>query len=188
MSTLTSHFTEDGLLPRGDYEVTFSELRDSVLVVGPSPSSPFHENWDATWRKYLTDQAETMCKHLWQVGIDDIYLNGSFVEAKAHPNDIDGYFTCDVRRVATGELEHALNRVDPKKSWTWDPASRRAYRGYTKKQLPMWHAYRVELYPHYNQFSGITDERGHALTFPSAFRQRRSDGEPKGIVKVLPES
>ena len=37
----------------------------------------------------------------------------------------------------------------------------------------------------YDQFSGITDERGYPLTFPSAFRQRRSDGTSKGIVKVL---
>jgi hypothetical protein len=103
-----------------------------------------------------------------------------------HPNDIDGYFACDVRPVTPGELERQLNRLDPKSCWTWDPASRRAYRGYAKKQLPMWHAYRVELYPHYDQLSGITDERGFPLTFPSAFRQRRRDSEPKGIVEVIP--
>jgi hypothetical protein len=52
----------------------------------------------------------------------------------------------------------------------------------------MWHAYRVELYPHYDQFSGITDEHGNALAFPAAFRKRRSDGTEKGILEVLPES
>lgn len=179
-------FTDEGLLPPGDYEVTFDQLRGSVLVAGPGEGSPFQEGWDAQWRRHLTYEAETMCRQLWTVGIEDIFLDGSFVEAKAHPNDIDGYFTCDVRRVATGELQRELNKIDPKSAWTWDPAARRAYRGYAKKQLPMWHAYRVELYPHYEQFSGITDERGYPLTFPSAFRQRRSDGEPKGIVKVVP--
>ena len=180
-------FTDEGLLPADDYEVTFSELRSSILVTGPREDSPWREGWDAEWRAHLTRQAETLCRQLWSVGIDDIFLDGSFVEAKAHPNDIDGYFACDVRRVASGELERDLNRIDPKSCWTWDPAARRAYRGYAKRQLPMWHAYRVELYPHYEQFSGITDDRGYPLTFPSAFRQRRSDGTPKGIVKVIPE-
>lgn len=179
-------FTDEGLLPPGDFVVTFAELRSSILVVGPGEDSPWHDGWDAAWREHLTRQAEVLCEQLWSVGIDDVYLDGSFVEAKGHPNDIDGYFACDARRVATGELERALNRIDPKRCWTWDPASRRAYRGYAKRQLPMWHAYRVELYPHYDQFSGITDEHGHPLTFPSAFRQRRRDGTPKGIVRVVP--
>ena len=180
-------FTEDGLLPPGDYEATFAELRKSLLVTSPGPDSPFHEGWDRQWREHLTRQTETMCEQLWDVGIEDVFLDGSFVEAKAHPNDIDGYFVCDARQVATGELERQLNRIDPKRCWTWDPAARRAYRGYAKKQLPMWHAYRVELYPHYDQFSGITDERGIPLTFPSAFRQRRRDGTRKGIVQVVPQ-
>jgi hypothetical protein len=180
-------FTKEGLLPPGDYKATFGELRESILVEGPGPESVWSEEWDAEWREHLTRQAETMCTQLWQVGIEDIYLDGSFTEAKAHPNDIDGYFECDARRVATGELQRKLNQIDPKKCWTWDPEERRAYRGYAKKQLPMWHAYRIELYPHYDQFTGITDEYGNPLTFPAAFRKRRRDDEPKGIVKVMPE-
>jgi len=86
-----------------------------------------------------------MCSQLWSVGIEEVYLDGSFTEAKAHPNDIDGYFEFDAGRVATGELQRELNKIDPKKCWTWDPEERRSYRGYAKKQLPMWHAYRVEL-------------------------------------------
>ena len=48
-------------------------------------------------------------------------------------------------------------------------------------------AYRVELYPHYDQLSGIRDARGHALTFPSAFRTVRLTDEEKGIVRLLPD-
>lgn len=106
---------------------------------------------------------------------------------KRIPTGTHGYFECDARRVATGELQRDLNQIDPKKCWTWDLEKRRAYRGYAKKQLPMWHAYRVELYPHYDQFTGITDEYGNPLTFPAAFRKRRRDDEPKGIVKVAAE-
>ncbi len=179
-------FTDEGVLPPGDYVLTFDALRASRLVVGPDPGSRFREDWDAAWRETLTRRAEELCRQLWSVGIGSVFLDGSFTEAKGHPNDIDGYFACDVRRVARGELQRELNRTDPKRCWTWDPAARRAYRGYTKRQLPMWHAYRVELYPHYDQFSGLTDEQGHPLTFPAAFRKRRRDGQPKGIVEIPP--
>ena len=179
-------FTDEGLLPPGDYEVTFDALRQSLLVTGPGASFPFAADWDSAWRLHLTRQAEVLCKQLWAEGIEDIFLDGSFVEAKSHPNDIDGYFACDVERIAKGSLQRALNQRDPKRCWTWDPDSRRAYQGYAKKQLPMWHAYRVELYPHYNQFTGLVDEHRQPLTFPAAFRKRRSDGTQKGIVKVIP--
>ena len=55
---------------------------------------------------------------------------------------------------------------------------------YPKKQLPMWHHYRVELYPHCGLPSGIKDAYGNDLEFPSAFRQSRRDGKPRGIIKI----
>jgi len=106
------------------------------------------------------------------------------VEDKDHPNDIDGYFVCDLRRLASGELERDLNLLDPKKCWTWDPAQRRPFPGDPKRQLPMWHSYHVELYPHVGQLSGITDKYGNELEFPSAFRLSRN-GTPRGIVQLL---
>jgi hypothetical protein len=54
-----------------------------------------------------------------------------------------------VQRIASGELERELNLLDPHKVGTWDPASRRPYRGYPKLQLPPWHQYRVEFDPRY---------------------------------------
>lgn len=151
------HFTEEGLLPPGDYEVTLEELRRSVLVVGP-PDRVAYPNWDVRWRAKLVDNLEVMVRQLWAVGIVEVYVDGSFTEDKDHPNDIDGYFVCDLRRLASGQIERELNLLDPFKVWTWDPASRRPYRGYPKKQLPTWHQYRVELYPHFGQASGIRDE------------------------------
>jgi hypothetical protein len=176
-------FTEDGLLPPGDYVLTIDELKTSMLVLGPGEPSD-DATWDSVWRGRLLNNLTVLVEQLWAVGIDEIYINGSFVENKDHPNDIDGYFVCDLRRLATGELERELNLLDPHKIWTWDPASRRSYRGYPKKQLPMWHQYRIELYPHYGQSCGIRDQYGHELEFPSAFRQSRSDGKPKGIVRI----
>lgn len=76
--------------------------------------------------------------------------------------------------------------MNPHRCWTRAPAARTKAKGFTKKQLPLWHQYRVELYPHFPGFtSGITDADGNELQYPSAFRQRRGDGRRKGIVKVV---
>jgi len=182
--SLIPPFTRTGVLPPGDYAVTFTELRASILVRGPQNR---RGAWDEDWRRHLVDQAERLVRQLWAVGITEVFLDGSFAEDKAHPNDIDGYFNVDVHRMASGELERSLNALDRFGIWTWDPAARRPYRGYTKRELPMWHAYRVELYPHYNQWTGITDIRGFPLTFPSAFRTSRLSDQEKGIVYVLPD-
>ena len=135
-------FTSDGLLPPGDYVLTLDELRASVLVSGPQPPRE-DSHWDATWRQELVGNLGVLVGQLWQVGITEIFVNGSFVEDKDHPNDT-----------------------------------------YAKRQLPMWHRYRVDLYPHVGQLSGILDSHGHELEFPAAFRRSRRDGQPKGIIKV----
>ena len=144
-------------------------------------------NWDASWRAKLVNNLELLTRQLWQVGITDVFADGSFAEDKDHPNDIDGYFVCDLDHLRSGRLTRELNLLDPGKVWTWDPVSRRPYRGYPKRQLPMWHRYCVELYPHVPRLglgSGIRDRHGHELEFPSAFRQSRRDGTPRGIVKI----
>lgn len=174
-------FNEHGLLPAGDYELTFEQLRASILVQGPRARAP---HWDLRWRAGLVDNLEILVRQLWLVGIREIFIDGSFAEDKDHPNDIDGYFVCDMNALITGELVRELNRIDPSKVWTWDPASRRPHRGSFKAELPMWHRYRVELYPHFGQLCGILDRYGNELEFPSAFRMSRRDGRPRGIIKI----
>ncbi|MBI3467225.1 MAG: hypothetical protein HY000_29790 [Planctomycetes bacterium] len=176
----------DGLLPPGDYEVTFEQLRQSHLVVGAAEGQA-SATWDRRWREQLVNNLQVLTRQLWQVGVTEVFADGSFVEDKDHPNDIDGYFVCDFESLRSGELTRQLNLLDPFKIWTWDAASRKPYRGYPKKQLPMWHRYRVELYPHVPGLGigcGIRDRYGHDLEFPSAFRQSRRDGKPRGIVKI----
>jgi hypothetical protein len=153
------------------------------LVTGPRPPE-VESHWDTVWRQKLVANFAILLRQLSQVGIIEIFINGSFVENKDHPNDIDGYFVCELRLLASGELQRRLNLLDPRKIWTWDPATRRVHRGYSKKQLPMWHQYRVELYPHVGQLSGIRNAHGHELEFPAAFRQSRRDGRPKGIIRI----
>lgn len=181
-------FNADGFLDPGDYKMNFDELRNSLLVVGPGAA--IEPNWDAQWRLHLVNQAEILVTQLWQVGITEIFLDGSFVEQKIHPNDIDGYFVVDdYKSFVNRDLEKRLNALDPHKVWTWDYHSRKPYRGYPKRQLPMWHRYRVELYPHLpalNNKSGIRDKHGNDMIFPSAFRTRRDTFEVKGIVQIVP--
>ena len=176
-------FNDAGLLPPGDYELTLAKLRRSLLVRGDG-SSP---NWDSDWRLTLVENLAVMASQLWQIGIEEIFVDGSFAEDKVHPNDIDGYFCCELKRLASGELERELNRLDPHKVWTWAPESRRPFRGYPKRQLPMWHIYRVELYPHYGQLCGIRDEFGQELEFPAAFRKSRGAHQQKGIIRLIKE-
>lgn len=175
-------FTDDGVLPAGDYALTLDDLAASPLVTGPPDAAP---SWDRDWRAHLVRNLRVLVGQLQQVGCDAIYIDGSFVEDKDHPNDIDGYFACDVRYLATGGLERDLNALDPHKVWTWEPRSRRWDPDSGKAQLPMWFAYRVELYPHYGQPSGITDQFGQQLLFPSAFRLSRRALTPKGIICIV---
>ncbi len=182
--SLPHSFTKDGLLPPKDFLVTFLELKKSFLVNGAKGCSP---HWDQSWRLQLVNNLEMMVNQLWKIGITEIFMDGSFVEEKDHPNDIDGYFICDEERFYSKELHRELNHLDLEKVWTWAPKSRMPAHGFTKLQLPMWHRYRVELYPHFGQGSGICDARGYELEFPSAFRQTRNNGKPKGIVKLIQE-
>ncbi len=177
-------FTAEGTLPPGDYPLTLADLRESKLVLGPGEPRDFPD-WNPSWRLELVSRLEVVVKQLWAVGIDQIFIDGSFVEDKNHPNDIDGYFECDPVRFATGRLERDLNRLDPKKCWTWDHKARRRYRGYPKGQLPMWHAYRVELYPHYTGLIAGKDADGNGLEFPAFFRKCRRNGTQKGIIKIM---
>lgn len=176
-------FTKDGLLPLGDYALTLDGLRSSPLVLGPTGRRK-RPTWDAEWRLHLVDNLSVMAHQLWQVGITDIFIDGSFVEEKDHPNDIDGYFDCDLKHLASRRLERELNELDPWKVWTWSPESRRKVPGFPKRQLPMWIQYRVELFPHYGQLSGIRDPHGYELEFPAAFRLTR-EGLPKGIIRLI---
>lgn len=179
-----TNFTTNGVLPAGTHDATFSEIRSSILISGNGSPA-----WDSKWRSNLLDNAEVLVNELWAAGVQQVYLDGSFVEDKDRPNDIDGYFDTglttsvqDLQKFSV--MVQALNLANPYKVWTWDPAKRVAVAGFPKRQLPMWVQYRVELYPHLQQLSGIQDVHGNDLTFPSAFRQSRSSGIPKGIIRV----
>lgn len=166
-------FNEAGLLPPGDYVLTVQELRESVLVTGP----PGEEAWDAVWRGRLVDNLDSILQDLWGLGIDYVIVDGSFVEKKDRPGDIDAYFPIAVERWVTREVEQGLNARRGEDVWTWDTGKLTRDPGTGKPKLPFWHKYQIDLYPDYGQLAdGLKP-------FSDFFRQTRS-GEPKGVVKI----
>ncbi len=68
-------FTQDGVLPAGDYVLTLPELAISPLVVGWREG----REWDVRWRQTLVENLSTMVGHLERAGVRDIFIDGSFV-------------------------------------------------------------------------------------------------------------
>jgi hypothetical protein len=160
--------------------LTLDQLATSMLVIGPG-----YEWWDEQWRRRLVDNLRSLVHQLLFVGVSEIFVDGSFVEDKLRPADIDGYFACGRDEIGSGRLEHRLNSIDPYRVWTWDAASRSQNPLTREWKLPMWHRYHVELWPHFGQGSGITDEFGNELEFPAAFRKSRRGHRRRGIVKIV---
>lgn len=172
-------FNAEGLLEPKDYPMTLHDLKESLLVHGPGGGSP----WDNDKRLRLVNNLEILVKQLHKVGIDEIFIDGSYFEDKASPSDIDGYFVVDPSKLR--DIVRELNALDPYKVWTWNWNDRIYDRNSAKAQLPMWHRYRVELYPHVGQSCGILDEYGNEQMFPAAFRKTRDTFLPKGIIKIV---
>jgi hypothetical protein len=175
---IPNSFNADGLLPVGTYDTTLADLRKSILVIGDK-SSP---TWDTIWRTKLVENAEILVNQLWQVGITEIFFDGSFVENKDHPGDIDGYFDPNLSSLIPADMIKfaniigRLNVIDPHKVWNWKHSS--------NGKIPMWNFYKVELFPHLYQTSGIRNAAGTEEQFPAAFRQSRSFKQ-KGIIRII---
>jgi hypothetical protein len=75
--------------------------------------------------------------------------------------------------------------LDPYRCWSWAATRRRWDAASHKAQLPMWFAYHVELYPHFGQGTGVVDQYGRELLFPSLFRRSRATDQDKGIVQIV---
>ena len=153
----------------------------SHLVTGDGVGSA---TWDAAWRAELVDRV-TQVFDLFSGagGVVEFWIDGSFVEAVDHPDDIDAYFTLqDPREWLT--LPDRLNKLEGEEIWTWDPSKRRKYSGSLYPKPPFWGRYRVDVYPDLGRPSGVFDSNGNPLTFAEAFRQQRLTYRRKGIVRL----
>jgi hypothetical protein len=172
-------FNDAGLLPPGDDELTIEQLKTSMLVVGPRANNAA---WDSNWRMQLVSSLEILARQLRQVGItSSICIGGSFVEDRSTPHDIDGYFYCNDREFLSGRLEERLNQLDPYQAWNWKPNSLTPdARGMMR--YPLWHRYRVDLFPNIGQDTGIFDNAGNQRNFYSLMRWSRRVGTLRGVI------
>lgn len=83
----------------------------------------------------------------------------------------------------TGTLQSQLNQLDPYHVWTWDASTRMKHPDASSKKLPMWHRYRVELYPQHLD-SGIYNLKGKRMNFLEAFQTTRGGRKHRGVLKI----
>lgn len=168
-------FTNDGVLPPGDHELTLEELETSFLVHGPCDELRY-PNWERSWRLKLVQNLIAAVKDLWKVGITEIYVAGSFVEDVKHPSDIDCYFECERHQIEGGELEAKLTAIN------------RDWKGLSQQNCGRMKGLRaVHIVPEYGtpyRFDG-----GPELMLPTEYRQSRRRGMiPRGIIKIVSHS
>ncbi len=176
---IPADFDPSGLLAPGTYVATLGLLRTSLLVAGPPAAIAA---WDREHRANLVDQLAILVRDLRQVGIDRIFIDGSFCTDKPRPGDIDGYFVTSFTEWPARLAE--LRMLRP--SWTWDPRDRRPD-AIGKLKLPMWHHHRVELFPVFDPPFYERSFRGIGPILIDDFSRRTRGNEPKGIVQIAKE-
>lgn len=159
------------------------DLRQSHLVTGEGVQIP---GWDSEWRAQLVNNLELFVRQPWQVGVERIFVNGSFVTSKPRPEDIDAYFECEVNRYA--HVLVGLLQMQP--ALPWDMRRRRIDPSTNLPKPEMWHRFRVEIFPHFPDHpvpTGVRDEDDHDPYFPELFRLDKATLRPKGVIQIIRE-
>jgi hypothetical protein len=171
--------TPEGVLPPGEHEQTLEQIAQSYLVTGAGLDRP---DWDSLWRGELVRNLAIVVHQLWSVKIVGIYVNGSFVELKAHPNDLDIYFECERIAFEYDQLD-SLRAIEPAWTWARDKLTKDPTTG--KLKPPFWHKYHIDALPYWpGTHTEIIDQNGQAISIPEGFRRTR-EGKPKGIIKIV---
>ena len=131
-------------------------------------------------------QARLLSEQLWRVGVERIFVNGSFVTSKARPEDIDAYFECEVNHY--GPILVGLLQAMP--ALPWDLVRRRVDPATNLLKPVMRHEHRVEIFPYFTDHptpTGVRDEHDNNLYFPALFRRDKVTGRPKGVIQIIRE-
>lgn len=182
MAGTSGLWTPDGTLPPGDHPMTPSQLRSSAFVTGGETPSP---GWDRQHRQLLVANLGYLASHLRTVGIDDLYIGGSFCTTKGRPGDIDGYFVTDFP-VWRAQLQR-LKGCDS--SWTYDLADRKPNTE-GKLKWPQWFKFKVELFTVFRPpFDALSFMGSTKPPVPiDEFLRRDTSLNPIGMIRILPES
>lgn len=136
-------FKSDGLLPRGIHQGNWDE---------------FSQKFGGTsHRRKLLKGLETAARFLKSAGCKRIFVNGSFVTSKEHPNDFDALWDAD--------------GVDPEKL---DPV----FLEFSERRAAQKQKYFGEFFP--TQMV----EGGTGRLFLDFFQMDKETGKPKGIIEI----
>lgn len=143
---------ENGELPAGIHIATIKEVEQKF---GTSSAR----------RKLLVSGLRTAIKQFEQVGVQRVYVDGSFTSDKEEPNDIDGCW------VTQGVDENKLHLLD-RDFWEFVSVAE-----FNKCRDEIKRKYGLDFY------IAEWNEGSTGKPFPEFFQTNR-DGEPKGIIQI----
>lgn len=143
--------SETGYLPPGLHRASFAEVWQKLGFTQK--------------RRQLIASLEQVATWLFDAGVSDLRIDGSFVTEKPDPGDIDGFWVLD-KRVRFREIPSLLTDF----STVRDPTS-------GKPKFPMWFQWGIELYIH-PLMGGF-----EAGDLPEFFSHSR-EGVPRGYVQI----
>lgn len=145
-------FEENGELPAGIHVATLLEVLEKFGTASEK-------------RKFLVSGLKLVIKQFKQVGVQRIYVDGSFTSDKEGPNDIDGCWSTE------GVDEKMLNLLD-RDFWQFS-------------SIEEFNECREEIKRKYGLDFYIAEwnEGSTGKPFPEYFQTTR-DGRPKGIIQI----
>jgi len=145
---------ETGYLPPGVHYATLEEIRERF--------------GKTVCRSRLVANLLVVVRQLWNAGVQEVFIDGSFCTATPVPNDIDGYWVY-VPAFDPTKVDPVLLQMD---IFVADPSTGEAVR-------PMKLRYGVEFFVH-----PLNRATASGLSYPVFFSRSR-DGVPRGYVCVI---
>jgi hypothetical protein len=145
---------ETGYLPPGVHYATLEEIK---------------ERFGKTVRRSrLVVNLDKVVRQLWDAGVQEVFIDGSFCTATPVPNDIDGYWIY-IQGFDRTKVDPVLLQMD---IFVADPSTGEAVR-------PMKLRYGVEFFVH-----PLNRATASGLSYPEFFSRSR-DGVDRGYVGVI---
>jgi hypothetical protein len=167
-------FLKNGLLPAGDHAITLLDM-EKFIREGPGGE----QSWDTVWRLQLLQEFKKRYQQLLSVGIQEVYIDGSYATDKFHPNDMDVYFIVP-RNIWRSGAEQALKAMDPE---FWRFETELGADG--KVGYPMAFRQHIEMYPVYLEHTPTHAECPEMIDPKiNFFRTDKYSHRAKGIIKI----